>query len=274
MSKFSTLKVGDVLWGTETRLRGNTTVTHKHVFSVHITEIFTHGAKVTKGGVSQFMSKGQLQKLKKAKPKAEEPTLLETKEPPPSKETEPPRLDIDQVYDPVRGQSHGDWGIDFFSTLMDEGEIDMDPPYQRDHVWTETQQMDFMGFLLEGGRAPEFFVRELPYTDPRNPTPPYYEIVDGKQRMLAMYRWWKGEIPARLGPEYNYRLIWMKDFGLVSLRRIKRDVSCNVQFLKEKTDAQIMRLYLRLNRGGTPHTEEEIAKVQTMLEALKKEKQT
>lgn len=168
---------------------------------------------------------------------------------------------IREIYDPIRGSHHVDWGIDHLCKHMDAGEVDLDPAYQRSHVWTKDQQMDYLGFMLEGGKPPEIFVRELVQTD--SIKPPYYEMVDGKQRVTAMYKWWRHEIPARLSPEFDSRLIWAKDLDEVEVRSVKMDVRVSVQILQ--TDlAGTIRMYLRLNTGGTPHTKEEIERVRKL----------
>lgn len=174
-------------------------------------------------------------------------------------------IGLSEIYEELRGHKHVDCGIDSLSRMVADGEIDFDPPYQRGHVWTEDQQKNFVGFLIEGGRAPEVFVRELPVTE--DTKPPFYEVVDGKQRMTAMIRWWNGEIPARLSEEWDSQEIWVSDLDLVELRCIKiGGMNTSVQFLVDVTDAQVMRFHLRLNRGGTVHTDEEIERVQRLYE--------
>lgn len=166
-------------------------------------------------------------------------------------------------HQPITVVSHGDWGIDFLCKHINQGDLDMDPSYQRSHVWTLEQQQNFVGFLLEGGRAPEAFVRELSYDKP-----PFMEVVDGKQRMTALYKWWMGEIAGRLPTTGD--LVWAKDFDLVETRFCKREMNTSVQFLRG-TDEEIMRVYLRLNRGGTVHTTDELSKVERLIESCAKE---
>ena len=96
-------------------------------------------------------------------------------------------------HQPITVVAHGDWGIDYLSQHINDGSLDLDPPYQRGHVWTLKQQQNFLGFVLEGGRPPEAFVRELAFDKP-----PFFEVVDGKQRMTALHKWWMGEISAKL----------------------------------------------------------------------------
>lgn len=172
---------------------------------------------------------------------------------------------LNALYDPVRGVKHVDWGVDYMCKHIDDGELDMDPDYQRDHVWTVEQQMDFVGFLMEGGRQPEVFVRELPYMN-SDPKPPYYEIVDGKQRLTALHAWYNDKIPAQLSEEHGRRQIWMRDLTKIELVFARRNMNSSIQFLHTDRKATL-RIYLRLNRGGTPHTDAEIARVRKLYES-------
>lgn len=176
-----------------------------------------------------------------------------------------PGVGLSEIYEPVKGVKHVDWGIDYMCRHIDEGELDMDPDYQRGHVWTEEQQMDFVGFVMEGGRPPEVFVRELPYMT-TTPKPPYYEIVDGKQRLTALHAWYHGKIPARLSEEHGRRLIWVTDLDEVELRHAKHNMNSSIQFL-DSDRKKTLRIYLRLNRGGTPHTDAEIERVRKLYKA-------
>lgn len=169
-----------------------------------------------------------------------------------------------EFYRPLRGTKSGNWGLRFFcESILGEGEMDMEPEYQRGHVWTKDQQMDFLGFCLEGGKIPEIFVRELPLPRSGVCEPPYYEIVDGKQRTTALNAWWTGEIPARL---MDGRLVWAKDMDEVERRSVSNDLMLTVQFLQTNFK-ETLEIYLRLNRGGTPHTDAEIDHVKKLYEA-------
>lgn len=144
--------------------------------------------------------------------------------------------------------------------------INLDPDYQRGHVWTDDQQARFMGHLLEGGTCPEIIVNE---GEEKAGEFPMAEVVDGKQRLTAAVRWRKGEIPAILTPVYSNgswveREIWFDDLDEISKRRCSTVLSLRAVFVHLKRE-DVLRLYLKLNRGGTAHNEEEIRRVQELL---------
>ena len=139
----------------------------------------------------------------------------------------------------------------------EEYNLDLDPPFQRGHVWTEEQQVAYVEFMVSGGMGSN----EIYFNDPNfhgsddEKPEDTRVIVDGKQRLTAALRYLQGEIPAfgRYADEYE---------GSPQCEFILR-----VNNLK--TDAEVYQWYLELNTTGTPHTEEELDKVQKMLEEEK-----
>ena len=130
--------------------------------------------------------------------------------------------------------------------------LNLEPDFQRGHVWTPEQQTKFVEYILQGGMSG----REIYFNctgwmkDWKGP----FVIVDGKQRLHAAREFLANRLPVFGG---NYR----KD--------IAGRLSLNAQFLFNvndlKTRAEVLKWYLEMNTGGTPHTPEEIDKVQKML---------
>lgn len=147
--------------------------------------------------------------------------------------------------------------IDHLLNCLDGGNEDFTlviPEYQRGRVWTDAQAAAFVGFLLEGGRVPTFYLREV--ASCRD------EVVDGQQRLFALLRFAKGELAAVLSD--GRRITWA-DFDVVD-RRAFMGLTVPVVWIREELEAaDVLRIYLRLNRGGTPHTDEEIARVEAIL---------
>lgn len=137
------------------------------------------------------------------------------------------------------------------------GKLDLDPDFQRGHVWTPEQQTAYVEYILKGGMSG----REIYFNctgwmkDWRGP----FVIVDGKQRLHAAREFMANRVPVFGG---HYR----KD--------IEGRLSLNAQFLFNvndlKTRAEVLKWYLEMNTGGTPHTADEIEKVQSMLKDCSK----
>lgn len=147
-----------------------------------------------------------------------------------------------------------------------EGEsepFNLDPDYQRPHVWTNKQQSLFVGYLLEGNAAPTIVInRDL---DPNHYPPNVDELVDGKQRLMACYRFIVDEIPAELS---DGREVWLKDADATERRQILgiSGPYMNIVYVS-LSRPEVLKLYLRLNRGGTVHTDSEIQHVRNLLAA-------
>ena len=130
------------------------------------------------------------------------------------------------------------------------GGLDMSPEYQRGHVWTREQQIAYVEDVLAGGEIG----RNITWNSPDwmrswdRPT----ELVDGKQRIEAVRSFLRGEFTA---------------YGKLSEAGDRFGHQCSFRFrVCSLTDrADILRLYLNINAGGTPHTAEEIDRVRALL---------
>ena len=132
--------------------------------------------------------------------------------------------------------------------------LNLDPDFQRAHVWTETQQREYVEYVLRGGEVG----RSLTFNcvgwggDYRGP----YEIIDGKQRLEAVRKFMRSELRV-----FGFL---RRDFG-GRMRIAQSDFRWRVCSLETK--AEVLQLYLNINAGGTPHTAEELNKVREMLGA-------
>lgn len=129
---------------------------------------------------------------------------------------------------------------------------DLDPDFQREHVWSEQQQIAFVEFKIRGGKSGS----EILFNHPNwmGSFKGMMVLVDGKQRLNAVMRFMRNEIPA-FGT-------LLKDFKNAQKLRSVDFVIC-VNTLK--TRAEVLQWYLDINTGGTPHTNDEIEKVRHLL---------
>lgn len=137
--------------------------------------------------------------------------------------------------------------------------LDTNPEYQRGHVWTDAQQIAYIEYRLRGGEAGTNILTNFPgwSDDWRGP----YELMDGKQRINAVLRFMAGEIPAFGGFWEDY------EDRIRTARRLYFD--WYVYDLQSRDD--ILNLYVNLNSGGTPHSDEEIDRVRAMIKNPSKE---
>lgn len=133
--------------------------------------------------------------------------------------------------------------------------LDLDPDCQRDHVWTGDQQRAYVEYVLQGGEV----ARQLIFNCPAWPSGDRgYVLVDGKQRLEAVRRFLRDDLEVFGG----HRRSDIKG----SLHPLIASFRCRVVSLSTK--AEVLRLYLNINAGGTPHTQEELERVRRMLSEL------
>ena len=129
--------------------------------------------------------------------------------------------------------------------------LNLNPEYQRGHVWTEEQKIAYVEFKLKDGQGSDIIYLNCPgwMIDFRGP----FELVDGKQRIQAVLDFLNNKIKV-FGcyySEFKGRIPSHADFVFI------------VNDLTKKSD--VLNWYIQINTGGTPHTDEEINKVKSML---------
>jgi hypothetical protein len=114
--------------------------------------------------------------------------------------------------------------------------LQMNPDFQRGHVWTEAQQVAYVEFALRGGKSGKDIL--FNHTGWMKSFEGEFVLVDGLQRITAVLRFLHNEIPAfgRKLSEWEGKLSW--DIGFVF----------HVNDLPNR--AAVLRWYLELNTGG------------------------
>lgn len=149
------------------------------------------------------------------------------------------------------------WGylISHYEEHVSEYGLNINPDFQRGHVWTEDKQIAFVEFCLRGGRS----AKELQFNCVNWQSSGElgeYVLVDGLQRLTAAMRFMRNEIPA-----FGYKY---KQFS-GNLRIHSPSFRWNVNDLD--TRAEVLTWYLELNSGGVVHTDAELERVRKLLEA-------
>lgn len=130
-------------------------------------------------------------------------------------------------------------------------ELELDPDFQRAHVWVEQQQIRYVEYVLRGGiSGKDIYLNHPGWMGTFKGA---FVLVDGKQRLNAVMRFLRNEIPAfgSVYSEYTDRLPLHASFTF------------HINDLK--TRAEVLQWYIDLNAGGVAHTEEEIEKVRALL---------
>lgn len=134
------------------------------------------------------------------------------------------------------------------------GGLDLDPDFQRGHVWTRDQQVAFVEYALRGGLERSSGVLLFNCADWDGGSEQPIEIVDGLQRLTAVRAFLRGDIPA-FGRLHSG--------SLSAVHGSRFEVHVN----KLRTRAEVLRWYLEINSGGVVHSDSEIDRVRGLLAA-------
>lgn len=167
--------------------------------------------------------------------------------------------------------SVGDYQVDIPLSFLEKNivwftedyNLDLNPDFQRGHVWTQEQQIAWLEYYFRGGVSSKVIYFNSPdFSSTVNPSRDLtgMVIVDGLQRLTALRAFLRGDIPI-FGRYLNE---WEgTDRSLMSYT-----IKFNVNNLQ--TREELLTWYLEMNTGGTPHSDEEIERVKGLLAECKK----
>ena len=140
--------------------------------------------------------------------------------------------------------------------------LQLNPEFQRGHVWTEEQQIAWIEYHLRGGKSGNTIYLNDPfwksYREPKPNEYSDYVCVDGLQRITAAQRFVHNEIKVfgSYFKEYEDRL------------RLANNATMILNVNNLQSEKEVLQWYVDMNAGGTPHTNEEIERVKQMIKEL------
>jgi hypothetical protein len=137
---------------------------------------------------------------------------------------------------------------------IDDEQLDLSPDFQRGRVWTLDQRVAYVEYILRGGEGGKLLSFNRSGWLGNGPDGPY-QIIDGLQRLTTARMFMRDEVPA-----FGRRL---SAFG----GRLRMHVGFKWRVYELPTRADVLRYYLAMNAGGTPHSAAEIARVRELLDA-------
>lgn len=132
--------------------------------------------------------------------------------------------------------------------------MDYEPEYQRGHVWTMDQRYALIDSIFNNIDIGKFTFIHRGYS---NLDEPYYEVLDGKQRMTTIVMFYEDRFPYR---DKVFSRMHGRDQGHFE----------NYQALIAETDGatmtreQKLRYFLKLNTAGAPQDPEHVAKIKDL----------
>ncbi len=135
-------------------------------------------------------------------------------------------------------------------------DLDLDPEFQRGHIWTEAQQIKYVEFILSGGQSGRDIYFNCPAWMKRMNG--QMVLIDGKQRLVATQRFLDNELKVFAEPTgLGYYFSEFKD-------RMPFDIDFKFH-VNDVTDYnELLEWYISLN-SGVAHTDEELQRVRGLI---------
>jgi hypothetical protein len=164
------------------------------------------------------------------------------------------------------------------ASMVRDGWMTLDTPYQRGPVWSHDQRVALIRSFVQGLPVPAIVVnvREKAFGWTGNDE--RYAVIDGKQRLQAAVAWFGGDlaVPASwFAAEYVEETVDTEDgpyvrfTGLGKAEQMHQRISgflmpmCEAKLPTVEAEAEV---YLLLNGGGTPQTDDDMARARRVAE--------
>ena len=155
-----------------------------------------------------------------------------------------------------RGTYQVDFRLGYLQKAIQEWQeegLDLCPDFQRGHVWTPQQQVDFVEYILRGGKTSELlFNTKGNYAS----TSENFVCVDGLHRLTALLLFLEDKLPVFGGHTRSQ---------IEGIDLLLRELHLSFRINELLTRKAVIQWYLELNAGGTPHTDSEIDRVRDLL---------
>ncbi len=127
------------------------------------------------------------------------------------------------------------------------------PDYQRPAVWSSSQKQLLIDSILRGYDVPKFYWRQT------SKKPPKFDVVDGQQRIRAIWDFCSGEfgLPKDADPIDSYDVKGLKYESLPFELRIKWDTyNLDVVEMNDADEDETREMFLRLQNGTSLKAQE------------------
>jgi len=151
------------------------------------------------------------------------------------------------------------------SLMFSDYGIDLEPDYQRGNVWDQSQKDSLIDSIFKNIDIGKFTIIKREWgSNPHKPKTPFmYEMLDGKQRLTAIYDFYCGR--------FKYKGMYFYEMNIRDREHFKH-YSISYAETQPLTDEQKYRYFIKLNTTGTPVDQEHLRKVRELWlkEQLKK----
>jgi Protein of unknown function DUF262/HNH endonuclease len=143
------------------------------------------------------------------------------------------------------------WPI--LSACTTQKRIDTQPDYQRPAVWSLSQKQMLIDTILRGYDVPKFYWRKV------SSGPDKYEVVDGQQRLRAIWSFQANEyaLPKKNDPIGDIEVAGLRYEDLPDELRLDFDAyNLDVVVISDTDEDEVREMFLRLQNGTTLKAQE------------------
>jgi hypothetical protein len=137
--------------------------------------------------------------------------------------------------------------IGWFLDLYHNGQLDLDPPYQRRSVWTLKDRKFFLDSIFRNYPCPAVFLHKEPDHDAGKMI---YRVIDGKQRIESIVLFTQNSFA--IDPGYGHPRLdgkkWKTIEGEVDLKEQFLNYALSVEYIESHDKHFINEIFDRLNR--------------------------
>lgn len=146
--------------------------------------------------------------------------------------------------------------ITWLLDLNKNGQLDLDPPYQRRSVWTRKDRQFFLDTIFRNYPCPAIFLHKDIVEEGKT----IYHVVDGKQRLQTIFDFVAGKL--RIADDFgDIRLNgkrWSDLQGEQELKYRLWNYTVTVEFLDSVESGLVNNVFDRLNRNSRKLTAQEL----------------
>lgn len=141
--------------------------------------------------------------------------------------------------------------------MISEKQLDLQPDFQRNYIWTNKKASKFIESLLLGIPIPTIFLSE------DNAEDAIYEVVDGQQRLTSIKRFFDDELKLTgLVTLSDFNNKKFKDLDEKYQRLLKNSRTLSVVIIKNESDPTIkFDIFQRINEGAIKLSSQELRNV-------------
>jgi hypothetical protein len=148
----------------------------------------------------------------------------------------------------------GTWTIAWFWDLYKRDLLDLDPPYQRKSVWSQSYKDYFIDTVLLDYPAPAVFL----FGDIDDEGVSRYSVVDGKQRLSTVFEFLENEFPVSdSASSMSLRGLSFTDLPPDKKKRFF-EYEFSIEFLPSTDEGTLSNIFDRINRNVARLTPQEL----------------